>query len=29
RYGDLGREAIRLATVRTALDLVAELAHAP
>ncbi|PST24608.1 CinA family protein [Mesorhizobium plurifarium] len=29
RYGNLGRAAVRLATVRTALELVTELAHAP
>lgn len=29
RYGDIGRAAVRLATVHTALDLVAELAYDP
>lgn len=29
RYGDIGREAVRLATVRTALDLLEEIAQEP
>jgi nicotinamide-nucleotide amidase len=29
RYGDIGRDAVRLATVRTALDLVSEIAQEP
>ncbi|ACP25074.1 competence/damage-inducible protein CinA [Sinorhizobium fredii NGR234] len=29
RYGDIGRDAVRLATVRTALDLLKEIAQAP
>lgn len=29
RYGDIGRDAVRLATVRTALDLLSEIAQEP